>query len=247
MISLFTNNKGETIAETIVALSILALGITVASTVIVNALRNMDNAKNRIVAVNLAREGLEALRNVRDTNWLMYSDRRRACWNHDPSITPCEGLNPIAPGTYVVYRNAENRFKLTLYNEENIKLFLVDVDSDVDSDQDGNAENDPDLYNHMNGVDNPLGKESGTTNFKRTVQIEYLDNASELKNISQNEVPEDAINSLAEWNNLSDEQKMGLNRMRITSTVEWVRSGVTHHTELKTILTDHLGRTELGT
>lgn len=247
MTSLLKNTRGETIAETIIALSVLAIGVTIASSAIVSSLRNMNNAKNRIIAVNLAREGLETMRNVRDTNWLQYSDRRRQCWNHNPGQIPCDGSTPLPPGRYVIYRDANHRFLLAEATIENRELALIDFDLTLDSDGDGDPENDADFYNHAQGVDNPLGKAVETTNFRRILEIEYLDNAGELSAISQIDEPADSINTLTEWGNLTDEQKSTLNRMRLTSHVEWVRAGVTHQTELKTVLTDHLGRMELGT
>jgi len=243
----FKNIKGETIAETIIALSVLAIGVTIASTAILSSLRNMNNAKNRIIAVNLAREGLETMRNVRDSNWLQYSDRRRECWNHDPSQTPCEGDTPLPPGSYVIYRDVNDRFLLAEATAENQRLFLIDSNLSFDSNEDGDLENDIDFYNHTEGVDNPLGKAVENTNFRRLIQIEYVDNAGELLAISQIDEPAESINTVTEWDALTNEQKSTLNRMRITSRVEWVRAGITHHTELKTVLTDHLGRTELGT
>ena len=38
------------------------------------------NVKNRVTALNIAREGVEAVRNIRDTNWLKYSGDRRKKW-----------------------------------------------------------------------------------------------------------------------------------------------------------------------
>jgi len=35
----------------------------------------------RIVAINIAREGMEGLRNMRDTNWMKFSGDRRGRWN----------------------------------------------------------------------------------------------------------------------------------------------------------------------
>ncbi len=78
------NRRGETIAETLIALSVLAIGITMAGTALATSLKNVSSSKNREVAVSLAREGLEAVRNIRDTNWLKYSSRRRDCWNALP-------------------------------------------------------------------------------------------------------------------------------------------------------------------
>jgi len=105
------NIRGEALLETVIAFITLAIGVTIAGMIMGSSLRNMQNAKNRVMAVNLAREGIEAVRNVRDTNWLKFHSKRRACWNNMPSVDPdenCVGSTPIWPGIwpgrYIVYK-----------------------------------------------------------------------------------------------------------------------------------------------
>jgi len=43
-----------------------------------HTLENQGNSKDIMMATNLAREAIEALRNVRDTNWLYYSGSKRS-------------------------------------------------------------------------------------------------------------------------------------------------------------------------
>lgn len=257
------NIKGETLAETIIALSILAIGITVASTVIMNSIRNLTNAKNRVVAINLAREGIEAMRSIRDTNWLLYSDRRRQCWNHHPSITSgCDGTTPILPGVYIVYKHSDQSWRIqqsnvpasvdssNIANNENdpdiTSLSLVDIDLATDSNDDGNPTNDLDFYNHID-PDNipapgPLGTEVRGTLFMRYIVIEYLENTPTNSPPSDLVEPNDSINHPDEWNAISQDS---LNRMRITSVVGWQAGEILQTAELKTIITDHLGREDL--
>lgn len=254
------NLRGETIAETIIALFVLSIGISVASTVIMNSIRNLTNSKNRVIAVSLALEGIEAVRSIRDTNWLFYSDQRRLCWNHDPSKGTCDGSTPIIPGDYIVYKYQDQSWRLqSAYAQplvdsngdgipdidpNVIKLSLADIDTvNLDSNGDGDPANDPDFYNHMGAsVDHPLGTEVLPTIFSRYVTIEYLPNQPPPPG---NRVPpDDSINTEAEWNDpltVKDE----LNRMRITSVVIWQQGGASHSTKLVTIITDHLGRTDL--
>ncbi|MFH0838113.1 MAG: hypothetical protein V1880_02510 [Patescibacteria group bacterium] len=252
MMRIKINIRGETLAETIVALSVLAIGITVASTVILNSMRNLTNAKNRVIAINIAREGIEAVRNIRDTNWLYYSDKRRQCWNHDPGAGVCDGTNPIPPGVYIVYKHApEGSWRLQLADENVLvdsdldgipgndldltDLSLADIDNlNVDSDGDGDPANDPDFYNHMKaGVASPIGTFVRPAPFTRYIVIEYLENQPAALNPS--------IDTLIEWTAASKDE---LNRMRVTSVVGWER-GASHTVELKTIITDHLGREDL--
>lgn len=255
------NQRGETLAETLIALSILAIGITMASSSIINTLRNMTTAKNRIIAVNIAREGMEAMHNIRDTNWLLYSDLRRECWNNDPSVTPCDGQNPLPPGIYVVYRAQDNHWKLALADSDpNVdsdndgvddndldlaQMTLVDMDTTMDSDGDGISDNDTDFYNHIKGIPDPSGTETKPTIFKRYLRVEYLDNDGAFDPISQMDEPIDSINTLQEWKAIGETDAKKLNRIRITCTVEWASGEAQHHIDLKTILSDHLGRMEL--
>jgi hypothetical protein len=239
-----------------------------ASTAILTSLRNMTNAKSRIIAINIAREGVEAVRSIRDTNWLRFSDSRRDCWNHMPGTSNCDGSSPILPGTYIVYKHTDESWRLAYADDDtgndsdsdgdptndNINrspLSLVDVDPNVDSDgedTDNNsttdsAEDDRDMYNHTT-VSNHYGTEPQTTAFRRVLVVEYLENQPvDTSSPSNSTLPNESINTQAEWTSFGSTEQ--LNRMRITSTVYWSRGSAEHSAELKTILTDHLGRNNL--
>ena len=101
------NINGESLLEVIIAFIVFAMGLTISGMILGSALRNMQNAKNRVVAVNIAREGIEAVRNIRDTNWLKFHSKRRACWNQTPERDPntqCDGSDPIKPGKYTIFK-----------------------------------------------------------------------------------------------------------------------------------------------
>lgn len=69
----FLNKKqtlGQTLIETMAALFILVMGISATVGLAVYAFSSSTNINKEIVATGLAREGLEAVRNMRDTNWL---------------------------------------------------------------------------------------------------------------------------------------------------------------------------------
>ena len=276
MIKKRSDIKGETLIETIIALSVMAIGITIASTVVLNSFRNMAVAKQRIIAINIAREGIEAMRNIRDTNWLLYSDKRRQCWNHDPGAGVCDGLNPIQPGIYVIYQADDRTWQLEFADtdrdsdtddppdgiEDNdpdsnlVKLSLVDIDLSIDSDNaDGNDDDDTgndddtDMYNHMDDrLDSPppFGTLVKSTPFSRYIVIEYLENQPDPDTApSKIDPPEESINTKTEWEDGSNVPVTRLNRMRITSVVEWIQKGDLHSVDLETIITDHLGREDL--
>lgn len=81
----FKKNKGFTIIELSVAIFILSISIIGAY----NAFTTMDkltsNSSDRFVAAYLAQEGLEIIRNIRDSNWLRMDT--------DPSITWVSGIS----------------------------------------------------------------------------------------------------------------------------------------------------------
>lgn len=242
------NIKGETLIETIIALSILAVGISVSSTVVLNSIRNLTNAKNRVISVNIAREGIEAVRSIRDTNWLFYSDRRRQCWNHDPSAGVCDGLASIPPGTYIVYMSSDKSWRLLatdpVADAAALSLSLMDIDPDVNSNTangDADPTNDTDFYNHeVTGLPVNLGTKVKTTPYKRYVTIEYLPNRPLAP-------PNDSITDPFVWSTMPPSDQEKYNRMRVTSVVSWQLGGNPFITQLETILTDHLGREDLET
>ena len=257
--------KGESLLEGIIAFTILGMGIAFSGVIMGTSIRNMDNAKNRVIAVNVAREGIEAVRNIRDTNWLEYSTNRRSCWNHLPQQNSSTGCTTslIDPGRYIIYKDQTLRWRLTpisagsahssaslpnptdeniyydndnLYGADNGKwidartLYTVDVDLSKDSDNDGSADdqtNDQDFLNHIFiKNDNPWGTKVKKTSLMREIVIEYLSNEGTVLS-SPNTVTQD------------------YNRMLITSKVTWLKGNKEFSVELKTHLTDYLGREKL--
>ena len=65
-----TRSDGQSLIETLAALFILVTGVSAAVGLAVYALNSSTGILKEIVATGLAREGLEAVRNMRDTNWL---------------------------------------------------------------------------------------------------------------------------------------------------------------------------------
>jgi prepilin-type N-terminal cleavage/methylation domain-containing protein len=62
--------SGFTIIEVLMAVTVLSIGIIGAVNVINYNISVTSNSVNRIVATNLAQDGIEMVRNIRDTNWL---------------------------------------------------------------------------------------------------------------------------------------------------------------------------------
>lgn len=62
--------KGQGLLETIVAIGVLMTGLISVMTLVISNLTGAREAAMRYQAVNLAREGIELVRNARDSNWL---------------------------------------------------------------------------------------------------------------------------------------------------------------------------------
>ncbi len=62
------NNSGVTLIETIIALGILTVGIVSALSLMISSITFSQSSEQMIVVVNLAREGTESVRSIKDLN-----------------------------------------------------------------------------------------------------------------------------------------------------------------------------------
>jgi four helix bundle protein len=67
--------SGQSLIETIVAIYILTMALTTALGVVVYSLSRSAVSQNEIVATNLAREGIDVVKAMRDSNWLAGDDK----------------------------------------------------------------------------------------------------------------------------------------------------------------------------
>jgi hypothetical protein len=75
------NSSGETIAEIIIAITIILLAISAGFKTAGVSFQQKAISEDRVTALNLAREGIEAVRWIRDNNWIQYAQDKRICWN----------------------------------------------------------------------------------------------------------------------------------------------------------------------
>lgn len=62
--------NGFTLMEVMLSVSILSMGIVASFALISSSMAKFSTATNKIIAANLAQDGIERVRNARDTNWL---------------------------------------------------------------------------------------------------------------------------------------------------------------------------------
>ncbi len=78
---------GQTLVETVVGIFVLTVGISTALGLAVSMYNASSSAVKQVIAAGLAREGVEAVFNMRATNWLKGSVSQN-CYNYaDPSGT----------------------------------------------------------------------------------------------------------------------------------------------------------------
>lgn len=65
------NTRGQGLLETIVAIGVITTGLISVITLVISNLTAQREAALRYRALNFAREGLETVRNARDSNWLL--------------------------------------------------------------------------------------------------------------------------------------------------------------------------------
>ncbi|MFC1615932.1 hypothetical protein ACFL21_02220 [Patescibacteria group bacterium] len=81
------NKSGLALAEALMAVALLAVGAIIMGTVVQSGISSTRAAKEYLLAQNLVTEGIESVKNIRNTNWLR-NPLEPECWlNLNPSET----------------------------------------------------------------------------------------------------------------------------------------------------------------
>lgn len=102
MSAVLIQKKGLTLVEVIVALAVIIMGVVAGLTLTVYNLKASLYGEHQLVAANLAREGLEAVRARRDSNWLSGEEWNKDIFaagetNFSPSFNPVDGSWSMEP------------------------------------------------------------------------------------------------------------------------------------------------------
>ncbi|MCX6753269.1 MAG: prepilin-type N-terminal cleavage/methylation domain-containing protein [Candidatus Nomurabacteria bacterium] len=80
-------NKGFTLVETLVAISIFTISVLGMVSILSNGITDTEYAKDKVIATYLAQEGIEYVRNIRDEN-ILFADSQG--WsNFQTALVPC--------------------------------------------------------------------------------------------------------------------------------------------------------------
>jgi len=245
------NTKGTVLMEVVVSFFVLVVGLTGALSVIV-AVGNINAAhKDRFIAANLAQEGIEAVRGMRDTNWLVYSSSLRECWNFWEDTDENGVID--SRDTACIPQNGQNAHPFKKGLDGAVQRFIVDFDPNtfrwalVSEDRLSTASLDPskDYADHFRLYERIFNGRSFYTHnratpgdtpsiFSREIEMYYLDNPSFVDN-------GDGTFSGGEFPDGAKDQD---NRILVLSRVTWFERGHERELVLSTLLTDFFARTE---
>lgn len=204
------SKKATSIIEAIIVLLIIVTWVTWMYTLFDKSTLLSNSTENKIQAIQIAKQWIEAITNIRDSNWIRFSSDFKNCWNTDVSkhigvtcLWDTGNSLDILAWSYIVFRNNDNSWNLqsktvnTFWLWSYINDYRVDLDTNWIYTQTWNLNN---LY--------PI--------FTREVKISYLQ--SDWTTV---------------WNT-------GDPKMKVISLVQWVDSSSTnpHKVELEQILSN---------
>jgi hypothetical protein len=212
------NNRGTSIIEVIVSMVILVMWIIWTYQIYFRTMHLSESSKNRLTAIEIAREWIEAVTNIRDTNWLNYWADYKNCWNVLNYNTACVNDNSttydILDWSYYIFKDSDNKWKLLSW------WWTSWVFSDI------NYRNKFQIHINWNWFYMQYWWVTTTDKkisplFTREIKISY---------------PEDT--DLVWWINSNDE------KMQVVSLVQWIDSSTTkvQKVELTTILSNRKNR-----
>lgn len=250
------NILGETIIELIITLVIIMLAVTTAFKILTMAYIQNKISKDRVIALNLAREGMEAVRYIRDYNWLYYGNDKRICWNHledtnddgllngtDSSCTEDSGMADIAIAEsaggqeYILRQNGTHWF-ITQQGANGQKITWGDWDTEISTNNaginadgtDGANSND---YDKSFRICEGLGEKAG---FLVSCLDDNADTTKKTKFLRYVKIQyEDPRAALVDSSN---------NEMIVTTGIRWQEKNQLKNIELVTKLSDFFERTE---
>lgn len=105
----FSTRRWFTIREILVIIVVISVGLLSVVVVLTNGMNYVQKTRQKVIALNLAREGMEAVYQIRDTNWTRWAWVKDACrLKRDPLMdewnTRCVDDLWISTGSYVLER-----------------------------------------------------------------------------------------------------------------------------------------------
>lgn len=167
--------RATSIIEAMVVLLIVVVGITGVFSLMTSSSKLADSTWRRIEAIQIARDGLEAFTNIRDTNWIKFWADYENCWNTLNYDSNCiwDSSSPYQ-SNYIeisnnqgirISRNANNQFFIWIqshgWNNNFWDTWYIDL-FQVKKDPNGIYSQSPSALNTLKHI------------YTREIQVDYL-------------------------------------------------------------------------
>jgi hypothetical protein len=120
---MYQQQKASSIIEAMVVLIIIVTGIVWVYGLMNSSQKLASSTGNKIEAIQIARDGLESMTNIRDTNWILFWADRKNCWNTENYDVSCIGnssttsdINHLTTQGIYIWRDINNRFIIWVEN-----------------------------------------------------------------------------------------------------------------------------------
>lgn len=189
--------KGTSLIEAMVIMLIIVSWITGIYTIISSSQKISRSTSDRIKAVQIARDGIESMIHIRNTNWAVLGADRDNCWNVLDYNKDCiwdSGANYILPGSYIIYQDPNSwqtrlESKISSWNfaqQSYRDTYRVYKDRDSFYTQTGSASNEE-------------------TRFTREIIISYQD-TEDAGSVANEDDFKMNITSLVQWNDVTSQK-----------------------------------------
>ncbi len=122
------SESGQTLVETMVGVFVLTIGISTALGLAISLYSASNGAVKQVIGTGLAREGVEAVFNMRATNWLK-GKLDSNCWNYTTSTKDAtchsDWLNPNSTGTYDLSSPGTGKCYIVDFNRASPEAFWI--------------------------------------------------------------------------------------------------------------------------
>mgnify|MGYP000330180620 CR=1 FL=1 len=243
----FSKHKypGETIVEVLVSVSILSIVMTGAFVLFQQAIGVNVNIRNRVAALSIAQEGVEAVRSLRDVNWMRFSGDRRRKWLCTEK--PCDiGANLLENGFYRVYYGEDGVYALEFADAGSNDKALFNFDASTSEDIFAEIKSDEPLeagyYLLRRDVEvgNPLAyrythAEKDSANNTNEESIFYRQLYLQVQN------PYESMGSYPTFCD-ADDDTCNKGALKIYSLVYWEEEGLSYDVQIEAYLFDYFQR-----
>lgn len=191
----------ESIFEIIIAITVISIGTSAITLLVTTVMRANSLSKEFIIANNLATEGLEAVSNIRESNWIEFPGYETDCWNVIATVTSSTACTTAASnkiggsysGTgkkYFIPTLEETYYTWTLTGKSTANALTSDL---------SNATKDDPYRLYTDGTTGIYSTDTGgnISPFYRMVTIQYLNTSGSAVNPA-NGIYMDVV-SLVEW------------------------------------------------